>query len=89
MDKKQSAYIINGQTVPWSVVGMLMKKCQTPYETALCLYRAREKEKIVPYIICGIRKGWIFNVTLDEEQHPEKAKAWIEKNTLRYEEFLI
>jgi len=78
--------IINGQPIPWSVWVKLRKKCVDEYEAALCLYRCRNKEKIVPYIMQGIRQQWIYKVTLDEEQHPAKAKTWVESNILHYDE---
>ena len=82
---KQPFIILNNQPIPWSVWGRLKKKCINEYEAGMCLYRVRDKEKIVPYLLAGIRGGWIYTPKAAEEQDGQRAaKEWVEKNVLGY-----
>ena len=81
---KKPAFIVNGQGIPGSVWGRLLKVAETPYEAGLFIFRARKANNIVAYLMDGLRKKTIFLPKLEEEGSAEKIRGWVEENILKY-----
>jgi hypothetical protein len=84
MNKKPPAFIINGQPIPGSIWGRLLKLSETRYEAGLFIYRARNARSIVPYIMNGLKTKTLFNVRLEEEGSHASITKWIEEYILKY-----
>ena len=71
---------INGNRIAWPFFFRVLKKCKGNHQEAWAVfYRSRDKEKIIPYISKGIKDGWIWKRSVDEEDKgTQKVEWWVE-----------
>lgn len=74
------------QPIKFSIWQKLVKKYGHG-ETERILYRvwAWKPKKVVPFILAGLRKGYLTNRCKNEWSNPEHVKAWINTNLRRQE----
>ena len=59
---------------------MLIKKAGgDPYKAGLAIYRAKDKNDMVRWIMAGIKQGYVWKPCADEDNRPKVVKAWLEK----------
>jgi len=84
MSKKTTPLIISGQKVQGSIYGMLIKYFGGGpggiYNAQRAMYKARNAKSIERYLIAGIRKGYIGQLSTEQEYNKSDMENWIREN---------
>jgi hypothetical protein len=84
MGENKIAFRINNQDIPGWCWGRVLKVCHNDrLEAGRVFYRARRADKIVKWIMSGIKSGYALRPCTDEYENGGVVRGWIDQYIFR------